>query len=106
MRGYASWSMTTPAVSAVLLTIWSMAAGASDIDVVLISDEIDSDEWHEFLTRLHWEVTRMTGNAVQIVEHSRESWAILVANGNALVAEVRSDGIALTDHTAVTRFAT
>jgi predicted nucleotidyltransferase len=72
------------------------ASRTSDIDVVLITDDPTSDDWHRFLTVLHTEIYRATGNSLQVVEHTPEGWSRLVADQNPLVTEVRRDGIALT----------
>jgi predicted nucleotidyltransferase len=39
-----------------------------------------------------------TGNPVQIVEHSVETFGALVNDGNPLIDAIRRDGIALTEH--------
>ena len=39
-----------------------------------------------------------TGNDLQIVEHSPASWQTLKASQNALIEQIRIDGIALFDN--------
>jgi predicted nucleotidyltransferase len=69
---------------------------ASDIDLLLVTgDSIDSDEWEEATARLADRVRRWTGNDVQLVEHTLDSFRRLVARGNPLVKAVRTDGIPL-----------
>lgn len=40
-------------------------------------------------------------NDLQVVEHTPDSWRKLVRSKNALVEELRTDGIALADDTAL-----
>lgn len=73
----------------------------SDVDVLVIVDDLDSAEFHDQVARLHADVRMWTGNELQLVEHSEESWGRLVTAENPLAAEIRRDGIALTRSEAV-----
>jgi predicted nucleotidyltransferase len=91
---------------------WSQLAGAwlfgstargdgnrsSDIDLLLVaSRSIDSERWGRDAARLINDVASWTGNTVQLVEHTRSSFAVLVENRNPLVDAIRHEGIPLTD---------
>ena len=67
----------------------------SDVDVLIVADDLQSDDLHERLEGLHADVRAWTGNDLQLVEHSLASWRTLVRAKNPLVDRVRSDGIAL-----------
>ena len=70
----------------------------SDVDLLLVAEEsIDDDEWAEATARLTDHVRRWTGNHVQLVEHTRRSFAQL--RRKPLVASLRADGIQLTSGT-------
>lgn len=69
----------------------------SDIDVLLVVDDPESEVLHDRLSTLHADVRSWTGNDLQLVEHSAESWQKLVRAMNPLVKEIRRDGIALTN---------
>jgi predicted nucleotidyltransferase len=72
-------------------------AGAdSDIDLLIIADDLDSADLHDRLSQLHADVGSWTGNDLQLTEHSRDSWRQLMRAENALVEEIRRDGITLT----------
>lgn len=72
----------------------------SDVDVLLVADKtIDDANWIESTERLRDRVSSWTGNEVQLVEHSRRSFAQLVKGRNRLVAAIRADGIPLTPRT-------
>lgn len=68
---------------------------SSDIDLVIIADDLHAPDLHERLARLHTDVRDWTGNDLQLVEHSRTSWDDLVRNKNPLIDQIRRDGIAL-----------
>lgn len=72
----------------------------SDVDVLLIADDLESSDLHERLSRLQSDVRGWTGNELQLVEHSPASWRKLVRSKNSLVQQVRVDGIALAGNTA------
>lgn len=72
----------------------------SDIDLLLVAGRsIDSDRWERQTANLVSRVPAWTGNPVQLVEHTRRSFAALVRANNPLVAAVRSEGIPLTPRT-------
>ncbi|MGH8999012.1 MAG: nucleotidyltransferase domain-containing protein [Acidimicrobiia bacterium] len=93
------------------LAVWPGLAGAwlfgsaargdggaeSDIDVLMVGDKVDSEAWDRATARLADQVQRWTGNPLQLVEHTRESFSQLVKRRNRLIASLRREGIALTD---------
>lgn len=72
----------------------------SDIDLLIIADDLRAPALHERLAKLHADVRTWTGNDLQLVEHSSASWRKLVRSKNPLVEQVRLDGIALTGDAA------
>jgi predicted nucleotidyltransferase len=68
----------------------------SDVDLLIVADDLQSTDLHERLTQLHADVRSWTGNDLQLVEHSGASWRKLVGAKNPLVEQIRLDGIALT----------
>lgn len=91
---------------------WSQLAGAwlfgsaargdgnrsSDIDLALVaSRSIDGERWERDTARLVNDVAMWTGNTVQLVEHTRSSFAVLIDSQNPLVDAIREEGIPLTD---------
>jgi predicted nucleotidyltransferase len=72
----------------------------SDVDLLIVADDLQSPELHERLSRLQVDVRSWTGNDLQLVEHSRASWRKLVRDKNPLVQQIRLDGIALAGDTA------
>jgi predicted nucleotidyltransferase len=72
----------------------------SDIDVAIVAADLDSPDLHNRLTRLQSDVATWTGNDLQLVEHSPESWQMLKDSRNALVEQIRMDGIPLIDNDA------
>jgi predicted nucleotidyltransferase len=68
----------------------------SDVDLLIVADDLQSPDLHERLSRLQADVRSWTGNDVQLVEHSQASWRKLVRAKNPLVEQIRRDGIALT----------
>ncbi len=72
----------------------------SDIDLLIVVDDLQSADLHERLSRLHADVHSWTGNDVQLAEHSPSSWRKLVRAKNPLVEQIRLDGIALAGVTA------
>lgn len=67
----------------------------SDVDVLLVADDLESSDLHERLSQLQSDVRDWTGNDLQLVEHSPTSWRKLVRSKNPLVEQIRLDGIAL-----------
>ena len=68
----------------------------SDVDLLIVADDLQSPDLHERLVRLHADVRSWTGNDLQLVEHSRASWRKLVRAKNPMVEQIRLDGITLT----------
>lgn len=71
------------------------ADGDSDIDLLIVADDLKSPDLHERLSQLHTDVRSWTGNDLQLVEHSEPSWHKLVRAENPLVEQIRQDGITL-----------
>ncbi len=69
--------------------------GDSDIDLLLVLEDPESEETHEFLSSLHCDVLDWTGNELQVIEYSEDSFKRLVDTGNDLIIEIRRDGIEL-----------
>jgi predicted nucleotidyltransferase len=76
------------------------ATGDSDVDLLIVVDDVNSSELHDRLAQLISDVRSWTGNETQVVEHSLASWRKLVRAKNMLVNQIRLDGIALTGGTA------
>jgi predicted nucleotidyltransferase len=76
------------------------ASSESDVDVLVVADDLQSPDLHERLSRLQVDVRSWTGNDLQLVEHSPSSWRKLVRANNPLVEQIRLDGIDLADGTA------
>ncbi|MGB8861026.1 MAG: nucleotidyltransferase domain-containing protein, partial [Ilumatobacteraceae bacterium] len=72
----------------------------SDVDLLIVADDLQSHDLHERLSRLQADVHAWTGNDLQLVEHSPSSWRKLVRAKNPLVEQIRLDGIALAGGTA------
>ena len=68
----------------------------SDIDLFFITaPNTDAGRWQEQLGGLAARVEAITGNPVQIVEHTFESFQTLEASGSGLTKALRVDGIEL-----------
>jgi predicted nucleotidyltransferase len=68
----------------------------SDIDLFFVTaSNTDVGLWQEQLGGLAASVEAMTGNLVQIVEHTSESFRTLEASGSELTKALRVDGIEL-----------
>ena len=72
----------------------------SDVDLLIVADDLQSHDLHERLSRLQADVRSWTGNDLQLVEHSPSSWRKLTQAKNPLVEQIRLDGIALAGSTA------
>jgi predicted nucleotidyltransferase len=96
-----------------VLATWPSLAGAwlfgsaaradggsdSDIDLLLVAEsDLDDAEWAAATADLRARVGAWTGNPVQVVEHTSKTFGQLVKRRNPLIAALRADGIALTDH--------
>ena len=73
----------------------------SDVDLLIVVDDLQSPDLHERLSRLQADVRSWTGNDLQLVEHSPSSWQKLVRVKNPLVQQIRQDGIALAGDTVL-----
>lgn len=72
----------------------------SDIDLLLVgSRSIDTEEWERQTATLVDRLQAWTGNPVQLVEHTRRTFAGLVRQGNPLITALRTEGIPLTPKT-------
>ena len=71
----------------------------SDVDLLIVAEDLQSTELHDRLAQLHADVRTWTGNDLQLVEHSRSSWQKLVRTKNPLVEQIRLDGIELAGDT-------
>ncbi|CAN5522420.1 hypothetical protein BH24ACT5_BH24ACT5_23030 [soil metagenome] len=67
----------------------------SDIDLLIVADDLRSPALHERIAQLHTDVRVWTGNDLQILEHSAASWDHLLRSENPLVEQIRLDGIAV-----------
>ena len=74
------------------------ADGESDIDLLIVAQDLESPELHDRVARLQADVRSWTGNDLQLVEHTLVPWRKLVRAKSPLVEQVRSDGIALVGH--------
>lgn len=74
------------------------AGEGSDIDVLLVLDDLESADLHDRIASIQADAKSWTGNDLQLVEHSPASWQKLVSAKNPLVAQVRLDGIVLVVH--------
>jgi predicted nucleotidyltransferase len=72
----------------------------SDVDLLIVADDLQSRDLHERLSRLQADVRSWTGNDLQLVEHSLSSWRKLVRAKNPLVEQIKLDGIDLAGDTA------
>jgi len=79
------------------------ADGESDIDLLIVADDLRSPDLHERLSQLHADVRSWTGNDLQLVEHSASSWRKLVRAENPLLEQIRLDGVALVGDAASLR---
>ncbi len=77
------------------------ADGESDIDLLIVAHDLEAPDLHANLAQLHADVRSWTGNDLQLLEHTPESWRKLVDAKNPLVEQLRLDGIALAGDTAL-----
>ncbi len=77
------------------------ADGESDIDLLIVADDLEAPDLHSLLSSLQADVRSWTGNDLQFVEHTPGSWRKLVRSKNPLVEQIRLDGIALAGDTAL-----
>jgi predicted nucleotidyltransferase len=72
----------------------------SDVDLLIVADDLQSSDLHERLVQVHADVRTWTGNDLQLVEHSVVSLRKLVRANNPLIEQIRRDGIGLTTDSA------
>ncbi|MFM7686043.1 MAG: nucleotidyltransferase domain-containing protein [Actinomycetota bacterium] len=72
----------------------------SDVDLLIVAEDLESQDLHERMAQLQTDVRVWTGNDLQVVEHTRKSWLDLVVSKNPLVDRIRIDGIVLAGHAA------
>jgi predicted nucleotidyltransferase len=77
------------------------ADGESDIDLLIVAEDLESPELHVRVARLQADVHSWTGNDMQFVEHTPVSWRKLVRGDSPFVSEIRTDGIALVGDAAL-----
>lgn len=69
----------------------------SDVDLLLVAESTtENHDWTEATSRLRERVGLWTGNEVQLIEHTKKSFAGLVERQNPLVDAIRAEGIPLT----------
>ena len=76
------------------------ASSDSDIDLLIVAEDLQSLDLHDRLSHLQADVRSWTGNDLQLVEHSPSSWRQLVRAKNPLIEQIRLDGIALASGTS------
>ena len=76
------------------------ADGGSDIDLLIVAEDLESPKLHARVAQLQTDVRLWTGNDMQFVEHTPVSWRKLVRGKSPFVSEIRTDGIALAGDTA------
>lgn len=70
----------------------------SDIDIFLVrDDDVATDTWEEQTADLVRRVERWTGNTAQIVDLTRSELAAATTRNEALLGEIRAEGIPLGD---------
>jgi predicted nucleotidyltransferase/biotin operon repressor len=69
--------------------------GKSDIDLLIISKNLDDLALHQKLSTLDIDVRNWTGNEIQFVEHTPDTWKQVVSSQNRLVQQIQKDGICL-----------
>lgn len=75
------------------------ADGESDIDVLIVAEDLESPDLHARVAQLQTDVRSWTGNELQLVEHSPESWRKLERSKNPLVEQIRTYGVPLAEWT-------
>jgi len=71
---------------------------ASDIDLLLVKPTGVGDDdpaWENSVTDLASHVTRWTGNPCEVLDRSEGELAVMAANGERLLTEIRRDGRAV-----------
>lgn len=73
----------------------------SDLDVLIVrpDDVAEADPaWLDQTERLSVDASAWTGNSCELVEYNATDFAKLMAGNSRLAADLRADGIALTEH--------
>jgi predicted nucleotidyltransferase len=78
-----------------------VARGGGDrgsvVDLLLVaSTTTETPAWQDAKNRLVRQVQDWTGNRVQLVEHSRGSFALAIRGGSQLIGAIREEGVPLT----------
>ena len=69
----------------------------SVVDLLLVAaTTTETAAWGDATGRLVRQVQSWTGNRVQLVEHSRGSFALAIRGGSPLITAIREDGVPLT----------
>jgi predicted nucleotidyltransferase len=69
----------------------------SVVDLLLVAaTTTETPAWADATDRLIRQVQSWTGNRVQVVEHSRGSFALAIRGGSAVIAAIREEGVPLT----------
>ena len=69
----------------------------SVVDLLLVAAmTTETAAWGDATGRLVRQVQSWTGNRVQLVEHSRGSFALAIRGGSPLITAIREDGVPLT----------
>ena len=74
--------------------------GASDIDLLIIAEDLHAPDLHVRLSQLQTDMYVWTGNDVQVVEHTPATWRKLVRTKNPLVDRIRSEGVSVAGDTS------
>ena len=69
--------------------------GKSDIDLLIISKNLDDPALHQKLSALDADVRNWTGNEIQFVEHTPDTWKQVASSQNRLVQQIQKDGVCL-----------
>ena len=69
--------------------------GKSDIDLLIISKNLDDPALHQKLSALDADVQNWTGNEIQFIEHTPDTWKQVASSQNRLVQQIQKDGICL-----------
>jgi predicted nucleotidyltransferase len=72
---------------------------ASDIDILVVGDDLDDPSWDEQIGHLYTDVLGWTGNEPEVLEYDRADFARLVDERPPFIRSIESDGIPLTDRT-------
>lgn len=71
------------------------AVSDSDFDLLIVAGNLTSPNLHDRLSRLHSDARSGTGNDLQLVEHTDQTWQKLAQARNPLVEQIRREVITL-----------